>query len=180
MDVCNDDGGVWRTVLSLFLVLWTSGLTCDRSEHRAVYFGSKFYVFGGRDTSSNPIGTLYSSSDGVTFSAVTMTGSAPAARYGHLMVVNDGKMYIGLGQGTSGAYLGDMYYTVGAGRGGFTQPDRECRWGHVLRPGGAGDHKLVLWGSVVRLELLGDGREHVFEYGCVSGEDYGVGVNCIW
>jgi len=81
----------------------TSGTFSKRAFFGSATFAGKMWVFGG-NTGSADLADMYSSTDGNTWTAVTLTGDAISARSGQTMLVSGSTMYIIGGSNNTDVY----------------------------------------------------------------------------
>ena len=78
-----------------------------RKDHASVVFNNKMWVLGGNDGSSN-LNDVWSSSDGTTWTKMTVSGTHWSARQDHAVVVFNNKMWV-LGGNDGSSNLNDVW-----------------------------------------------------------------------
>ncbi len=105
IDMASPTGQSWTKATG------ASNLFTTRQRNSIASFKGSLYVFGGVSAGSTyRTDALYKSNDnGVTWSQVTMTGTAPSARRSQTMLVYDNKLWVIGGESTG--YKDDVYYS---------------------------------------------------------------------
>lgn len=103
----STDGVVWTQAVAAISAIPAGGI----SSHGCIVFNNKIFILHGL-VNGNSLSSVFSSTDGTTWTTVTLQGTAPTLRNGAAYAVHNGRLYCLGGYESTAGKLSTTYSTA--------------------------------------------------------------------